>query len=92
MQFGPNDTKAASEPRVYGPLVFGSCPTIRVQNAAGLFHAEAFSVDGDDRTTVYRRVGSFFEEGFQTDLRPHAEYMIFVRAYGQWLLAFDYKE
>ena len=92
IQLGPDETMAASEPKVYGSLVFGSCPTIRVQNSAGLFHAEAFSVDGLHRSTVYRRSGSFWEQGIKTDLRPSTEYMIFVRAYGQWLLAFDYEE
>ena len=92
MQLGPDETMAASESMVYGSLVFGSCPTIRVQNFAGLFHAEAFSIDGHYRSTVYRRSGSFWERGIKTDLKPGIEYIIFVRAYGQWLLAFDYEE
>lgn len=92
MELGPDDTVAASEPMVYGSLVFGSCPTIRVQNFAGLIHAEAFSIDGQHRSTVYRRSGSFWEQGISTDLRPGTEYIIFVRAYGQWLLAFNYEQ
>ena len=92
MQLGPDETMAASEPTVYGSLVFGSCPTIRVQNSAGLFHAEAYSVDGHHRSTVYRRSGIFWEHGIKTDLKPGIEYMIFVRAYENWLLAFDYEE
>ncbi len=92
MQLGPDETMAGTEPQVYGSLVFGSCPTIRVQNFPGLFHAEAFSIDGHHRSTVYRRSGSFWERGIKTDLKPGIEYMIFVRAGGQWLLAFDYDE
>ena len=92
MPLGPDGTMAASEPTVYGSLEFGSCPTIRVQNSAGLFHAEAFSVDGNYRSTVYRRSGSFWEQDIKTDLKPSIEYIIFVRASGNWLLAFDYEE
>lgn len=91
--FGPKDAMGESEPTVYGPLVFGSRPTIdRVQNSAGLFQAEAFSVDGKHRSTVYRRSGSFWQGGIETELNPGIEYMIFVQARGSWLLAFDYEE
>ena len=92
VQLGPDDTVSGSEPMVYGSLVFGSCPTIRVQNFSGLFHAEAFSVDGRHRSIVYRRTGSFWERGIRTDLRPDTEYIILVQAYDQWLLAFNYEQ
>lgn len=77
--------------RIMGPYQSGSRPILaNIQHlGGGSFCIEALSVDGTHQCDIYRsKAGQFAVEDRKTEIMPGKEYMLNIKADGDWRLRF----
>ena len=85
-----DDSDLGAGHHIFGPFTSGSKPILANirHKGGGEFFFGASSVDGLHQCTLFAQQGQFHFEDIQTEFKPGKEYILAVKADGEWYMDF----